>query len=112
MDLTLNVYNGKEIEKTYTSTDYRLMTGTCEDILKLVDIDKFKNADFDDDSMMFEVLKVVIGAFDSFRPLLQDVFEGLTDNEYRRTAVKEVGQVIFKIVTYTITELFSISEKN
>ena len=62
--------------------------------------------------MMFEIVKVVISAFDSFRPLLQDVFEGLTDDEYRRTAVKDVGQVIFKIVTFTITELFSASEKN
>ena len=41
MELKLDIYNGREIEKTYISTDFRLMTGTCEDLLKLVDVDKF-----------------------------------------------------------------------
>ncbi len=112
MELKLNVYNGKKVEKTYTSNDFMLMTGTCEDILKLVDIDKFSGK-LDDENMMMEILKIVVKAFGKFRPLMKEIFDGLTDEEYNRTAIKEVARVVVNVVTFTITELFAVSdEKN
>lgn len=80
----------------------------CEDILQLVDIDKLTSGELEDSKLMMEVFKIVVKSFDKFKPLLQQVFEGLTDDEYKHTAIKEVGNVVFSIITFTITELFSI----
>ena len=112
MELKLNIYNGKKIEKTYTSRDFDLRTGTCEDILKLVDIDKFSGGIGDEEAMM-EVLKVVVKAFGKFKTLMQEIFEGLTDEEYSNTTIKEVAGVVLKVIMFTISELFNIAnEKN
>lgn len=112
MELRLNIYNGRNIEKIYTSEDFVLMTGTCEDILKLVDVDKI-SGNLDDDSAITEVLKLVIRAFDEFKPMMQQIFEGLTEDEYRRTNVAEVAGIVAKVVQYTFTQLVnSIASKN
>lgn len=111
MELKLNIYDGKEIEKTYTSNDFRLMTGTCEDILKLVNIDNF-NGKLDDESAMFEIIKIVIGAFKEFNPMMKQIFDGLTDDEYRRTDITEVATVVLNVVKYTFKELFNVASKN
>lgn len=108
MELKLNVYKGKKIEKTYTADDFTLMTGVCEDIIKLVDIDRLTSGALDDQAMGIEIIKIVVKGFDKFRPFLKDVFEGLTDEEYRRTSIKEVAGVILQIVQYTVGELFNI----
>lgn len=112
MELKLNIYNGKDIEKTYTANDFVLTTGTCEDILKLVDIDKI-SGNLDDNNAMMEVLKIVIKAFQEFKPMMMQIFDGLTEDEYRRTNVAEVAGVVIQVVKYTFAQLFnSISAKN
>lgn len=108
MELKLNVYKDGKVEKTYTAKDFTLMTGTCEDILKLIDIDKF-NDGLNNDAAIMEIVKIVIKAFGKFRPLMQEIFTGLSDEEYSRTSIKEVASVVIQVVTYTITELFNIS---
>lgn len=108
MEFKLNIYEGKNIVKTYTANDFLLKTKTCEDILKLVDIDKFSGG-LSDEVAMMEVLKIVIKAFDKFNPLMKEVFEGLTDEEYANTSIKEVAGVVINIIIYTLNELFSIS---
>ena len=106
MELKLNVYNGKEIEKTSTADDFMLMTGTCEDILQVIDIDAF-GGKLDEKALGMEILKVVIKSFGKFKPMMKEIFDGLTDEEYSRTAIKDVAGVVVQIVMYTITELFS-----
>lgn len=114
MELKLNVYKGKTVEKTYTAEDYALRTGTCEDILGLVDVDKIDLKNIEDDAAaMVEVVKVVIKAFNSFKPMMMDIFDGLTEDEYRRTNIKDVARVVLNVVKYTFGELFAIaSSKN
>ena len=108
MELRLNIYKDRKVEKTYTTKDFTLMTGTCEDILKLIDIDKFNNG-LNNEAATMEIIKIVIKAFGKFRPLMQEIFAGLSDEEYSRTSIKEVASVVIQVVTYTITELFNIS---
>ena len=103
MKLELNIYDGKNITKTYEANDFTLMTGVCEDIINMVDIDKLTSG-----TLGIEVIKVVAKSFSKFKPFLQDVFEGLTDEEYRHTSIKEVANVIIVIVKYTVGELFNI----
>lgn len=114
MELKLNIYDGKKVEKTYTANDFTLMTGVCEDILNIVDIDKLTSGKLDNTALGIEVVKIVAKSFSKFKPFLQDVFDGLTDEEYRRTSIKEVAAVVFAIVKYTISELYDVggTEKN
>ena len=90
MELKLNIYkNQKEIEKTYSVTNYDLTYGTIDDVLTLFDLDKLDNN--------VELIKVVIKSLNSFKPLLLDVFDGLTEEELRNTKVKELVTVIVGI---------------
>lgn len=106
--LKLNVYDGKKIEKTYEAEEVNLMTGTCEDIINMIDVDKLTSGKLDNQALGIEVVKVVAKSFSKFKPFLQDVFPGLTDDEYRRTSIKEVANAVIKIVQYTVGELFDI----
>ena len=46
MELKLNTYKHGKVVKTYKTNDFTLTTGTCEDVLKLIDFEQFmKNTD-------------------------------------------------------------------
>lgn len=108
MKLELNIYDGKKIVKTYEANDFNLTTGVCEDIINTIDIDKLTSGKLDDKTLGIEIIKVVAKSFNKFKPFLQDVFEGLTDDEYRHTSIKEVAGVVIEVVKYTVGELFNI----
>lgn len=109
MELKLNIYGDEgEVVKTYTSHEFDLMTGTCEDILKAVDIDKIMTSMNDSNELGKEIIRVVLTGYSKFRPFIFRAFKGLTEEEFEHTKMKEVGQIITAIVIYTINELFSI----
>ena len=108
MNLKLNIYDGANVVKTYEANDFTLMTGVCEDIINTVDIDKLTSGKLDDKTLGIEVIKIVAKSFSKFKPFLQDVFEGLTDDEYRHTSIKEVANIVVQIVQYTVGELFNV----
>lgn len=114
MDLKLNIYKGKNIEKTYSAEDFTLMTGTCEDIMKAIDLDRLMGGSLSEEQIGLEIIKTVTKCWKMFLPFLQEVFEGLTEEEYRRTSIKEVGGAVVQIVQYTVSELFNVggTEKN
>lgn len=108
MELKLNVYENGKVVKTYTANDFTLTTGICEDVLNLVDIDKLIAGGLNDQKMGLEIIKIVVKLFPKFRPFFQDIFSGLTDEEFKQTSIKEVGEIIIKIIKYTIGELYSV----
>lgn len=108
MELKLNVYEHGKIIKTYKANDFILTTGICEDVLQLIDIDKLSGCISDQQKFGFEILKIVAKLFPQFRPFFQDIFEGLTDAEFRKTKIQEVGQIVIQIVNFTISELYSV----
>lgn len=115
MELKLNIYGkSKKIEKTYETSEIFLMTGTCEDILKAVDIDRLMNGKLSDTEMGVELIKTVTKSFKLFCPFLQEIFDGLTEEEFRRTKIDEVAKCVVEIVKYAISELFNVggTEKN
>ena len=68
MELKLNIYKGKTIEKTYKAETFDIMFGTVEDLLNIIDLEKL-NSDT-------EIAKLIIKVFPLLKPLLKDVFEG------------------------------------
>ena len=98
MDLKLNINKKRKIIKTYTAETYDLMFGTVEDLLDVMDIDNIQ-AD-NRTELLKAVAKVLAHSMDIVKPLLKDVFEGLTDEELRNTKISEIVDALSNIVTY------------
>lgn len=112
MELKLNIYNTrrlKEIEKTYIVNDFELSTGTCEDLLDLIDIDMFEGGleALSDEVKISQVLRTIVGGVQIFKDLLKDVFDGLTDDEIKRTKVGDIINCVALIIKYSVTGLAS-----
>ena len=103
MDLKLNIYEKRKIVKTYTAETYDLMFGTVEDLLNIIDIDNIQAGDKTE--LIKAVAKVLAHSMDIVKPLLKDVFDGLTDEELRNTSIKEIVDVLSNIVTYSINQI-------
>jgi hypothetical protein len=98
MDLKLNIYkNNNEIEKTYTATEFDLMWGTIEDLTNAVDLNKL-----DDNEA---VGKMVLAVLPQVKPLLKQIFVGLTDDELKRTKVKELIPIFINAFEYAFSEI-------
>ena len=108
MELRLNVYDGTEVVKTYVSQDFELLTGTCEDILKIIDTQKVIELMNSGDELGKFLLKKVVIQYEDFKPILMRAFNGITEEEYRNTRMAEVGNIIVCIIVYSVQQLFSI----
>ncbi len=106
MILKLNIYNKKNITKTYTTESYDIMFGTVEDLLNLIDLEKFNNSK-NDMEFIKVVTEAVVKGFDIIKPLLKDIFEGLTDDELRNTKISEIVNILVSIIKITMTQITS-----
>jgi hypothetical protein len=103
MDLKLNIYEKKKVVKTYTAETYDLMFGTVEDLIDLIDLDQLKNGT--DAEIIKLVGKVIINGMGIIKPLLKDIFEGLTDEELKKTKVSEISTALVEIVKFSISQI-------
>lgn len=103
MELKLNIYNKREIVKTYRAESYDLMFGTIEDLVDIIDIDSLKSGD--DVEIIKLVGKTVINGMDVIKPLLKDIFDGLTDDELKHTKVSEIATVLVEVMKFTISQI-------
>lgn len=99
MELVLNIYDPKSkmIAKQYTAETVDIMFGTIEDVIDIIDIEKL-------DSDM-EWAKVIAVAMKKLKPLLKEVFTGVTDEELKNTKVKELVPLFIKIFKYMMEEI-------
>ena len=109
MELKLNIYEKKKVIKTYTTETYDLMFGTVEDLVDLVDLDKLENGT--DAEIIKLVGNVVIKGMNIIKPLLKDIFEGITDEELKKTRVSEIVDALVGIVKYSISQMTKDSNK-
>ena len=90
--IALNVYakdDKNKVEKVYQVEGYDLMLGTVEDFMKVIDVDKLGDN--------VEIAKMVVQGYGKIKPLLFDVFPGITDEELNRVKVAELVQTIMQI---------------
>ena len=106
MKLELKVYDrkGKEVEKSYETDTYSLMFGTMEDFLEVINLDAF-TGNGNKTELAAAVTNLIRGGMDKFKPLLMDVFDGITEDELRRCRVADLVKVVIKIVNYSIDEI-------
>ncbi len=112
MELKLNIYTDrklKKIEKTYTANTFDLSTGVCEDLLHIVKIDMFENGleILTEETQIVEVVKMVVSNLDTFKDLLKEIFDGLTDDEISRTSMKEIAKAVVLCIKFSLVEMFA-----
>lgn len=106
MLLTLNIYEGRIIAKTYTAESIDLSFGVIEDVINALD---FEHININDNK---ELIKVVLKCKDQIKPFLMDIFDGLTADEIRNTRTQNLIEVFRGLYSAAVGELGAVGSKN
>ena len=101
--MKLNIYEKKKIVKTYEEDAYSLTFGTVEDVADAIKIDELKTGS--DAEILKLAMNLVLKSTGTVRDLMKDIFEGITDEELRKTTVVELAQVLVDVVKYTFEQI-------
>ena len=101
--MKLNIYEKKKVVKTYTADSYDLMLGTLEDVSNAVKLDNMKTGSKAE--ILSMAMNLVKDSYSTVIDLMKDVFDGITDEELRKTKVIEIVNVLADIVTVTVRQL-------
>lgn len=105
MQITLNIYNKqKEIVKTHTAEGYDLMMGTIEDFMDIIDVEAINDTT--------ALAKMVIKGYKQIKPLMQDIFPELTDEEFKRIKLADLVTVIANTGAAVIENLNILKQGN
>lgn len=91
-EITLNIYgkgNKKEPVKVLRAEGYDLMLGTIEDFMEIIDLDKLEDNK--------ELVKMVVKGYDQLKPLLKDIFEDMTDADFRGVKISDLVLTIVDV---------------
>lgn len=109
--MILNVYEKRQIVRTYEADSYDLPFGVIEDVADVIKLDSIKTGS--DVELIKVALDVVLRCTDSVKNLMKDIFDGITDEDLKKTKVTEMAQVLIEVVKYTGEELGKgITKKN
>lgn len=112
MQLNLNIYKGRTVEKVYTADEFDIMTGTVEDLIALIDESAFQRGTVSDSDFVCAVAVMIKGGFEQVKSLLKELFPDVTDDELRRTKMKEIIQLLAQVLKYGFAEMKGASRKN
>ena len=94
--MKINIWkNQKEIEKTYEVEAYDLMYGTLMDLFEIID-----GTDLKDDS---QLIKIVTENREQLNRLILDIFPEMTQDELKKTKVKELIPLLIETFQYVIS---------
>ena len=108
MQLNLNIYRGREIEKVYTADEYDIMFGTIEDLINLIDVDSLTGGKTDAD-FVGAVAALLKGGISSVRSLLKEIFPKVTDDELKRVKMKDVVAILVNVLKYGFVNMSGAS---
>ena len=108
--MKLNIYNKRDVIKTYTADGYDLMFGTLEDVASAVKLDELETGS--DVELIKMVGNLVIHSMDTVKDLLKDIFEGITDEELKHTKINEIVDVFIEVVQYAFRTFGKYASKN
>ena len=99
MQLNLNIYRGREVEKVYTADEYDILFGTVEDLVNLIDVDSLTGGKTDAD-FVGAVAALLKGGIGSVRSLLKEIFPDVTDEELKRVKMRDVVNILVNVLKY------------
>ena len=109
--MKLNIYEKKQIVKTYEADTYDIMFGVLEDVANALNLDSLKTGS--EAEIIRMGVSLVINSMETVKDLLKDIFEGITDEEIKKTKVNEIARVFVDVVKYTMLQMQkSFPEKN
>jgi hypothetical protein len=100
--LLLNIYdeNNAVITKQHKAEEVHILFGTIEDLIDLLDENVLNdNA---------ELAKVLIKAMKKLKPILKQVFTGVTDEELKYTRTDELVPLFMQILGYMFNQVNSL----
>lgn len=101
--MKLNIYEKRKIVKTYEADAYDLPFGVIEDVADVINLDSLETGS---NAELIKVAgNVVLKCKDTVKDLMKDIFEGITDEELKKTKVTDVAQVLIEVVKYTAEQL-------
>lgn len=103
--MKLNIYEKKEVIKTYETDAYDLMFGTLEDVANALKLDELKTGS--DVEIIRMAISLVLTSIGTVKNLMKDIFDGLTDEELRKVRVRDMAEVLLEVAKYTL-ELMDI----
>lgn len=103
MEIKLPIYEKRQIVKTYTAETYDIMFGTVEDLINVIDIDKFMSGS--DKDFGVGVAAAIPGVIGLIKPLLKDIFEGLTDDEIKHCHLADIVNVVIKVIKSSVAQI-------
>ncbi len=101
--MVLRIYEKKQVVKEYKADTYDLTFGTLEDVAQAIKLDELKTGA--DVEIIRMAGSLVLNSMDTVKDLLKDIFEGLTDEEIKKTKVVEIADVLLDVVKYTISSM-------
>lgn len=108
--MKLNIYEKKKVVKTYETDAYDLMFGTVEDIADAIKLDELQTgADVEIIVMAGNLIKT---SKETVKELLKDIFDGLTDDEIKKTKINEIVTCLVDVVKFTVSQLNIGKSKN
>lgn len=108
MELTLKIYERKKVVKEYKAETVDFSFGVVEDILDVLDFDSMKTGNKQ------EIAAMIVKTSKQLKPLLKDLFDGVTDEEIRRTRMQNLIEVFRGLFSYATQEMNALTgdEKN
>lgn len=109
--MKLPIYEKRNVVKTYETENYDLQFGTVEDVMTLFNVDKLKTGSD------IELIKIVGEALpkciQTVKPLMKDIFEGLTDDELKNAKMKDIINIIVEVIKYAFSQIsLGVDSKN
>lgn len=101
--MKINIYNRKEVIKTYEADDIELELGVLEDLLGAINMDKLQSLD---EASIFDAVKdLMVTGKNAAYELLHLIFDDITDEEIRHTHVSEITAVLVEALGYGINSM-------
>lgn len=111
MEIKLPIYNKKELVKTYTVESYDVTFGTVEDLIGVIDLDNFTSGK--DEDLIRGVALALPKVFGLIKPLLKDIFDGLTDDEIKKCRMTDITKALVAVIKFSVAQIMdSATSKN
>ena len=101
--MKLNIYNKRQVVKTYEADSYDLPFGVIEDVADVIKLDTIQTGS--NAELIKMAADVVLRCKDTVKDLMKDIFDGITDEELKTAKVTEMARVLIEVVKYTGEQL-------